>query len=68
MSTRSRLKREICRKRQLCEGYGEFQKRFGTIKQLLPLGEGDITICSPSMPRVKKSSCLPSNKGNNCIL
>ena len=33
-----------------------FQKRFGIIKQYLPMSEGDMAICSLSL------------KGNNCIM
>ena len=55
---------------------------FGIIKQLLPLIEGDMTICSPSTgdialglrPRAispasgEQIVMSPSNKGNNCIM
>ena len=41
-----------------------FQKGFGIIKQLLPMSEGDMTICSTltgniHLPLVNKSSCHP---------
>ena len=59
-----------------------FQKGFGIIKQLLPLSEDDMTICSPSTDYIARGlrprSILPalgeqivmspSPKGNNCIL
>ena len=51
---------------------------FGIIKQLLPLSEGDMTICSPSTgyncPRAilpasgEQIVMSPSLKGNNCII
>ena len=60
----------------------QFQRYFGIIKQLLPLGEGDMTICSPSTgyialgfyPRAilpasgEQSVMSPSLKGSNCII
>ena len=59
-----------------------FQKGFGIIKQLFPLSEGDMTICSPLTgyialglrPRAilpasgEQIVMSPSLKGNNCIL
>ena len=59
-----------------------FQKWFGIIKQLLPLSEDDMTICSPSTgyialglrPRAilpasgEQIVMSPSLKGNNCIM
>ena len=59
-----------------------FQKRFGIIKQLLSLSEGDMTICSPSTgyialglrPRAilpasgEQIVMSPSLKGNNYII
>ena len=55
-----------------------FQKGFGIIKQLLPLSEGDMTICSPSTGYICPRAILPASgeqiamspslKGNNCIL
>ena len=59
-----------------------FQKGFGIIKQLLPLSEGDMTICSPSTghitlglrPRAispasgEQIVMSPSLEGNNCIM
>ena len=59
-----------------------FQKWFGIIKQLLPMSEGDMTICSPSTgyialglrPRAilpasgEQIVMSPSLKGNNCII
>ena len=59
-----------------------FTKWFGIIKQLLPMSEGGMTICSPSTgyfalglhpPAILPTSgeqivMSPSNKGNNCII
>ena len=46
-----------------------FQKVFGIIKQLLPLSEGDMMICSPSTGNIalgqyliNKSSCHPHSR------
>ena len=48
-----------------------FQKWFGAIKQLLPLGEGDMTICSPSTGYIavegEQIVMSPSLKGRNCM-
>ena len=57
-------------------------KQVGKIKQLLPLCEDNMTICSPSTcnitlglrPRTilpasgEQIVMLPSHKGNNCII
>ena len=49
----------------------------GIIKQLLPLSEGDMTICSPSTGYIARAILpasgeqivmSPSLKGNNCII
>ena len=59
-----------------------FKKGFGIIKQLLPLSEGDMTICSPSTGNialglrpwaispasVEQIVMSPSLEGNNCII
>ena len=60
----------------------EIKKQVGMVKQLLPLYEGSMTICSPSTgnitlglrPRTilpasgEQIVMLPSDKGNNCII
>ena len=35
-----------------------FQKGFGIIKQLLPLSEGDMTICSPEAGYILFPDCV----------